>query len=109
MSGPGPWERQVLESIEIGLGDSDPELALLLTMFGRLASDEEMPARERIRTSLRHPPRRRRRRRPGRARRPGSVTLVWLAVSVTLIAVAVVLSRGGGSGCAVAWATGCTG
>ncbi|MGH3255972.1 MAG: hypothetical protein ACRDOU_11390 [Streptosporangiaceae bacterium] len=108
MNGPGRWEQLALESIEIGLGDSDPALASLLAMFSRLATGEEMPAGEWIRTPLRHPPRRRRRR-PGRTPRPLSAPLVWLVVSVALITVAVVLSHGGASGCAPAWTGGCAG
>jgi hypothetical protein len=99
MSGSGRWEHLALESIETGLGDSDPALASLLAMFSRLASCEEMPVSERIRTSLRRPPRRGRRRRPSRsAFRSTSALLVWLVVSVALITAAVVLSRGGAPG-----------
>ncbi len=109
MNGHGRWEQLALESIEIGLGDSDPALASLLATFSRLASGEEMPARERTRGLLRHPPRRSPRRRPGRTPRPWSAPLVWLVVSVALITVAVVLSHGGASGCVQAWAAGCAG
>jgi len=110
MNGHGRWEQLALESIEIGLGDSDPALASLLAIFSQLASGEEMPARERTRAPLRHPPRRSPRRRPARAPRRWSAPLVWLVVSVALITVAVVLSHGGASGCVQAWAAaGCAG
>ena len=94
MNSPGRWEHLALESIETGLGDADPALASLLATFSRLTSSEDMPARERIRTPLRHPPRRSRRPRR-RAPRSWSAPLAWLVVSVALITVAVVLSHGG--------------
>ena len=46
------WEQQALESIRNGLAGSDPELAALLSAFSRLASDEEMPDRERDKVGL---------------------------------------------------------
>jgi hypothetical protein len=108
MKGSGGWEQLALESIEAELGGSDPALASLLAIFSRLAMAEDMPARERIRFPLRHPPRRRRRR-PVRTPRPRSAPLAWLVVAVVLITVAVILSRGGTSGCAPAWGMGCAG
>ena len=42
-------EQQVLDSIEATLTSSAPKLASLLAIFGRLASGEEMPVRERVR------------------------------------------------------------
>jgi hypothetical protein len=42
-------EQQALDSIEATLTSSDPKLASLLAIFARLASGEEMPARERVR------------------------------------------------------------
>jgi hypothetical protein len=41
-------ERQASDSIEARLTSSDPKLASLPSMFGRLESDEKMPAREKI-------------------------------------------------------------
>jgi len=41
-------ERQASDSIDVRLTSSDPKLASLLAIFARLASDEEMPAREKI-------------------------------------------------------------
>jgi len=54
------WERQALNSIQSVLGHTDPKLASHLAGFSRLASSEEMPAHERVRSPLRHPPYRRR-------------------------------------------------
>lgn len=47
------WEQQVLDSIGHELEGSDPELAALLSSFTRLASDEAMPDRERVRAGSR--------------------------------------------------------
>jgi hypothetical protein len=52
------WEWQALDLIEDGLTGSDPELAALLVIFNRLASGEEMPAREKVRMGPRSPARR---------------------------------------------------
>lgn len=51
-------EEQVLTSLEDGLALADPRLASLLTIFGRLTSGEEMPAREKIPAVRRRDPRR---------------------------------------------------
>jgi len=42
-------ERQALGAIADGLAGSDPRLASMLTIFGRLAAGEEMPVREKTR------------------------------------------------------------
>ena len=42
------WEQQALNSIKDGLASSDPTLVARLAIFTRLASGEEMPAREKI-------------------------------------------------------------
>ena len=42
------WEQQALDSIKDGLASSDPTLVARLTIFARLASGEEMQAREKI-------------------------------------------------------------
>ena len=47
------WEQQALDSIKDGLASSDPTLAARLAIFTRLASDEEMPAREKIQVGSR--------------------------------------------------------
>ena len=102
---PVGWEHQALDSIASALGGSDLKLASLLATFSRLASSEEMPAHERVRSPLRHPPyRRRSRRRRGKApyRSRGlqrAAILTWLLTSVTLITVAVILSNGGPAAC----------
>jgi hypothetical protein len=96
---PAGWERQALNSIQSVLGHTDPELASHLAGFSRLASSEEMPAHERVRSPLRHPPSRRRsRRRRGRGLQRAAI-LTWLLTSVTLITVAVILSNGGPAAC----------
>ena len=99
------WEHQALDSIQSALGHADPKLASLLATFGRLASSEEMPAHETVRSPLRHPPHRRRSR-PRRGNVPyrhrslqRAVILAWLIASVAMITVAVVLSRGGPASC----------
>jgi len=102
---PAGWELQALNSIQSALGHTDPKLASLLAGFSRLASSEEMPTHERVRSPLRHPPDRRSyRRRRGKALDHGrglqrTVVLIWLVTSVALITVAVILSNGGPAAC----------
>ncbi len=100
-------EQQALESIEDRLAESDPGLASRLGIFSRLASGEEMPERDEIRpirpsatdrldrnrsprriVVLRSP--RRLCRRLGWHR---AAVLLWLLISVGLIAVALALTR----------------
>jgi hypothetical protein len=125
-------EEQLLGSIEDGLARSDPKLAWMLGTFTRLASGEEMPVREKIDpaclvASLRHRPhpgrdvthrdvtRRRARRLYQRLGFP-QYRVLWLAtvVAVALVAVALVVSRGGGSSsssqgsCPTSWSAVCT-
>lgn len=96
------WERQALNSIKDGLAGSDPELAALLSTFTRLASGEEMPAREKIPASSRRALRRIRRARPRRGiHRTGRrlsfqrvALLLWLLTTAALIAIALALSAG---------------
>jgi len=116
-------EQQVLNSIESGLAGSDPGLASLLATFARLASGEEMPVHEEIRVPGRRAtrrPLRNRRPRRGNVRRDGrslrlgwqqTILLLWLAVTIAMVAVALVLNRGSGNGpCPEAWAAAvCTG
>ena len=105
MMSPAGWEHQALNSIQSALGHTDPKLASLLATFSRLASNEEMPPHERVRSPLHHPPYRRSyRRRRGKALDHGrglqrTVILIWLVTSVTLITVAVILSNGGPATC----------
>jgi hypothetical protein len=119
-------EQQVLDSIKAELADSDPRLAGFMATFTRLVSGEEMPLRERIWAGSRRaggrPGRNRRRRSPGTRRlwspaagqwlgpRGGTLLLLWLLISVVLIAVAVILSHGGSGGsggCAEPWPVVC--
>ncbi|HEV2257971.1 MAG TPA: hypothetical protein VGS06_32955 [Streptosporangiaceae bacterium] len=112
------WEQQALDSIEGGLAGSDPELASLLATFARLASGEKMPVRQEIRVLGRHATRRPlRNRRPRRGKVPRTrrlcprlgwqqtIVLLWLAVTIAVVAVTLVLSRGSGNRpCPEAWA-----
>ncbi len=104
-------EQQALDCIEDELAGSDPKLAWLLATFARHASGEEMPAREKIpNLALRR----------GNVRRPArrlfprlgvqqTMLLLWLTVTIALIAVALVLNRGSRNGpCPVSWAVACT-
>jgi hypothetical protein len=102
---PAGWEHQALNSIQSALGHTDPKLASLLATFTRLASSEEMPAHEKIRSALRHPPHRHRSR-PHRGQAPHhhrnlqrTVILTWLITSIAMITIAVILSRGGPAPC----------
>jgi hypothetical protein len=101
------WEQQALESIKNGLAESDPELAALLSTFSRLASDEEMPHREKARAvsrrafrRLRHARRRShlRRVRQRLAVRGTTLLLLWLLTTAALIAIALVFTVGGNRG-----------
>ena len=102
---PAGWEHQALESIQSALGHTDPKLASLLVTFTRLASSEQMPAHEKVRSPLRYPPRRRRSR-PRRGEAPHrhrslqrAAVLTWLITSIAMITVAVILSRGCPASC----------
>ena len=113
-----PKEQQALASIEDGLAGSDPKLASLLATFARLASGEEMPVREKIR-AIRHRaargPHRNQSQRRGNARRdarrlclrlgwPQTMLLLWLAVTIALVAVAMILNRDSSNGqCTESW------
>jgi len=105
------WEQQALDSIEDELAGADPKLASLLATFARLASGEEMPAREKIRKqSLR----RGNVRRPARGLLPRlglqqTMLLLWLTVTIALIAIPLVLNRDSRNGpCPESWAVACT-
>jgi hypothetical protein len=90
-------ERQALDSIRDGLAGSDPELTALLVMFSRLASGEAMPACETVRPGS-QPPARRSRRITLCLSLQQTVLLLWLVVTIALIAVGVVLSHVGSQG-----------
>jgi hypothetical protein len=115
--------RQALGSVAERLAGSDPRLASMLTIFGRLAAGEEMPAREKIRVRRGRPaalrPRRTRRHpRPGRAlpqprrlyRRLGrqqAMLLLWAVISAALLAVALALTTSGHKACCQSIRTAC--
>jgi hypothetical protein len=101
------WERKALDSIKDGLAGSDPGLAAMLSAFNRLESDEELPDREKIRTSSRRTLRwlSRGRRRSSLRRacqqlgfQRAAVLLLWLLTTAVMIAVGVMLSTGGNHG-----------
>jgi Protein of unknown function (DUF3040) len=101
-------EQQALDSIEDELAGSDPKLASLLAKFARHASGQEMPPREKIpNPALRR----------GNVRRPArrlfprlslqqTMLLLWLTVTIALIAIALVLNCNGP--CPESWAVACT-
>jgi len=100
-------DRQALEAIEGELAESDQRLASMLAFFTRLVAAEAMPVRERGRGrgpagQTRRPPRR-------RASGPCGQLLIalWVLISVVLIAVAAVISRGDASPCMVPGAAAC--
>lgn len=102
---PVGWEHQALDSIQSALGHTDPNLASLLATFSRLASSDEMPAHEKIRSPLRRPPHRSRSR-PRRGKAPyghrspqRAMILTWLITSIAMITIAVILSHGGPASC----------
>jgi hypothetical protein len=107
-------EEQALDSIEGGIAGSAPELASLLATFSRLAAGEKMPERAKVRALQPHRPRRRLRHpyggklpRPARRLRldwqRAWPLALWLVVSLGMIAVALVLSRGGPTACTPSW------
>jgi hypothetical protein len=104
------WEQQALDCIEDELAGSDTKLASLLATFARHASGEELPVREKIpNLALRR----------GNVRRPArrlfprlgvqqTMLLLWLTVTIALIAVALVLNRDSRNGlCPESWAVAC--
>jgi hypothetical protein len=123
------WEQQALNSIKDRLAASDPKLTSLLNGFSRLASGEEMPARETIQVGpwrASRPPRRKPRRRRRRRQRHGydvsrhvlrvretlgsrrPALLLWLVITTVLIAVALAFNVGNTqSTCTTSWAMGC--
>ncbi|MGH3196910.1 MAG: hypothetical protein ACRDOH_03950 [Streptosporangiaceae bacterium] len=88
-------EQQALDSIKDGLASSDPTLVARLTMFARLASGEEMPAREKIHAGSRRAALRPASRVHHRLGLQGAALLLWLVTTIALIAVALVYSRDG--------------
>jgi hypothetical protein len=111
-----PGEQQALDSIKDDLASCDPVLVARLAIFTRLAAGEEMPAREKVQAGSRRVVRRSRPE-PGLTRRPyrrlglqQAVMLLWLVITVALIATALATSHGGSQGtCTRSWATSCIG
>ena len=117
-------EQQALDSIEATLTSSDPKLASLLAIFARLASGEEMPARERVRIHRLQVTRGRQRKqrcsRPdkaGRHMRSGFRSLGWrraalmmcLLAFAGLIAISVINSHANHEKCAHVRIAACVG
>jgi len=116
-------ETQALGSIADGLAGSDPRLASMLTIFGRLAAGEEMPAREKTRVRRGRPaayrPRRARRyprrgtARPQARRRYArlgwqqAMLVLWTIISAALLTAALALNAGGPKTCARPLGTAC--
>jgi hypothetical protein len=94
-------ERRALDSIQTALGNSDPQLAALLDFFNRLELYERKPAHENLPAARSLPAHRHRGiTGPRRASRPRgrpslgqAMALTWLATTIALIAVALVLSH----------------
>jgi hypothetical protein len=109
------WEQQALDAMKDDLASCEPALAARLTIFTRLASGEEMPAREKIQAGPRRavrrsgPEPRHTRRAYQRLGVQQAALLLWLVTTVALIAVAVACTRGGSQGtCTRSWAPFCT-
>lgn len=110
-------ERHVLASIENRLAASDCKLASMLNLFVRLTAGEAMPSRERLRNGWRRAivARDRRHYRPRAVAGPASrkrarlLMVLWVVVSVGMVAVAAVTSSGGHGSCAAHPALSCAG
>jgi hypothetical protein len=110
------WEQQALDSIKDDLASCDPALVGWLAIFTRLASGEEMPAREKVQAGSRQVVRRSRPE-PRHTRRPNrrlglqqAAMLLWLVITVALIAIGLASNHGGSQGtCARSWAASCIG
>ena len=107
-------EQQALEGLASRLARSDPVLAAKLAIFTQLTSGEAMPVRESTRlarghvresTRLARGPRRLFQRLGLR----GVAALLWLAIAVALIAVAVAVNGGAKSNgaCTTSWPVVC--
>ena len=81
-------DQQVLDRIAEDLADAAPALAARLAMFTRLTSGEEMPSREKVGAQWR-------RNHGGRLVSQLTVPLIWLLISITLIATAVAFNDTG--------------
>jgi hypothetical protein len=109
-------DRHALESIGTALASSDPKLASMLGAFTRLTAGEDMPGPEmtgrcsaravRILLRLLQLRRRRTHRRPLQRAWPG---LLWLAISLAMITLAVVVDQHSPVSCGRAPASACAG
>ena len=116
-------ETQALGSIADGLAGSDPRLASMLTIFSRLATGEEMPARQTTRARYGRPavfrPRRARRhprrgiafpqprRRYPRLGWPPALLVLGAVISAALLTAALALTASGPNTCARPMGTAC--
>lgn len=114
-------EQQALDSIEGYLAGSGPELAAKLGMFARLTADEEMPSRERVWRRSYVPPvaladgdviaeraRTRARWVMRLLSRRAAIRLLWLVLTVALLALALTANHGIGKGsCAASRTAAC--
>lgn len=89
-------EQRALDSIEDGLVGSDPKLASLLAIFSRLTAGEALPAGEKIWVHSHRPHQELCWQLAG--------PLLWLVVSIALIAVALTVGNSGDSGACWTWA-----
>ena len=93
-------EQRVLESIKHGLAESDPGLVSLLGIFSRLVSGEAMPAHGRIQAGNQGSAYVASPRPGGRLRMSRAMVLLWLLISIGMIAVALAIGSHGASQCA---------
>jgi len=108
-------EQLALDRIESGLAGSDPKLTALLASFTRLTSGERMPVWEELHRKARWTGRffrRARRLLAAYADLDRGVALLWVLVTVGLMAAGVALSTSGtgntsGGACVRSWAMGC--
>lgn len=89
-------ERRILDAIEDGLAASDPGLASLLGTFAVATAGEPFPARDKTRAS-------RRRCVTGRLHWRTAWPVLWLAVSIAMIAAALVTGHASGTRACVLW------
>lgn len=102
-------ERHALASIEERLTASDRKLASMLDTFFRLTAGEAMPKRERVRAGWPRAIRARDREHyrprtmasPASRKRARLLMVLWVVISLALVAVAAVTGRAGPAGCAM--------
>lgn len=89
-------EQHALNAIEDELARSDPQMSSKLAAFNRLSAGGIFPAREQIHTG-------------GHLCGQLAWPLLWLAVCIALIAVALVTGHGGGKAVCPGWPAACAG